>query len=173
MPPDSKDRRPRSKRARARRAARGSPTRLTIALSEQRRAYLVKLQERLQLERRELIRRWAILLSGVAVLLVVVAVVGTLLSPARSDGPLADAELGACRTCIEYLQEQGGLPDGAEFPSCLLEVGARYRGDGLYEVRSGYSFPAAPGEAGVQNYECSVQRFADGSWLITDFRLEE
>lgn len=173
MPPDSKDRRPMSKRARARRAARGSPTKLTIALSEQRRAYLVRLQQRLELERKELIRRWAILLSAVALLLAVVGVVGTLMSPARSDGPLADAELGACRTCVEYLQGLGGVPDGAEFPSCLLEVGATYRGDGLYEVQSGYSFPTAVGEVGVQEYQCRTQRFEDGSWLIVDFRLED
>lgn len=160
-----------SKRARRRLAAGGSPTKLTIVLSEQRRAYLARLQRRLELERKQLIRRWAILLSAVALLLVVVAVVGTLMSPVRSDGPLADAELGACRTCVEYLQEQGGLPDGAEFPSCLLDVGATYRGEGLYEVRSGYSFPAAPGEAGVQEYQCNVQRFEDGSWLIVDMQL--
>jgi hypothetical protein len=129
---------------------------------------------RRELERQRTIRRWVRLLAAGALLLVIVAVAGRLLGPVRSDdGALANDEFGACLRCVGYIKEQVVPPDGAEFPGCLLEVDVLYRGEGLYEVQSAYSWPAASGESGVQEYRCRAQRYQDGSWSIVDFRLED
>lgn len=114
-----------------------------------------------------------LLAIGFAILLAI-AVAGRLLSPEQGDGgPVADDEFSACMACVDYLQEQGELPEGTELPSCLLEVGASYRGEGVYDVRSTYVVPAGPTESTTHEYRCRAQRSEDGNWTILDFRLED
>lgn len=131
-------------------------------------------RRRRKLQQTRQIRRFLILLGVGLVVLLTIAVVGRLLTPVETaDGPFSGYEFGACNVCVEHLQKsEGGLPEGAELPNCLLDVGASYRGDGVYDVHSFYSVREESGETRIQAYRCRAQIGEYGVWQILDFQLE-